>query len=94
LLQIIFGLILLSLYHPYLLFLILTVLTVVFIFKFSYKSGLETSLKESKFKYKVVVGCKKWHVIISVSKNDLNYNYGLQKNNNLVGDYLIYREKF
>jgi ABC-type bacteriocin/lantibiotic exporter with double-glycine peptidase domain len=32
-------------------------------------------------------------VIISVSKNDLNYNYGLQKNNNLVGDYLIYREK-
>jgi hypothetical protein len=33
-------------------------------------------------------------VIISVSKNDLNYNYGLQKNNNLVGDYLIYRENF
>ena len=54
-LQIIFGLILLSLYHPFfILFSILLVILVYSIIKFTTKKGLETSLEESKFKYKVV----------------------------------------
>jgi len=54
-LQIIFGLILLSLYHPFfILFSILLVILVFSIIKFTSKKGLETSLKESKYKYKVV----------------------------------------
>ena len=54
LLQIAFGVILLSLYHPYfIVFGIMLFFLLYFIFKFSYHSGLETSLKESKFKYKV-----------------------------------------
>ena len=94
LLQIIFGLILLSLYHPYfIVFGFLLFLLLYFIFKFSYKSGLETSLKESKFKYKVAGWLQEMARNNFSFKNDLNYNYGLQKNNNLVGDYLNYREK-
>lgn len=94
LLQIIFGLILLSLYHPYfIVFGFLLFLLLFFIFKFSYKSGLETSLKESKFKYKVAGWLQEMARNNFSFKNDLNYNYGLQKNNNLVGDYLNYREK-
>ena len=94
LLQIIFGLILLSLYHPYfIVFGFLLFLLLYFIFKFSFKSGLETSLKESKFKYKVAGWLQEMARNNFSFKNDLNYNYGLQKNNNLVGDYLNYREK-
>ena len=94
LLQIVFGIILLSLYHPY--FIIFGVLLfgiLYVIFKFSFKSGLETSLKESKFKYKVASWLQEMARNNYSFKNDLNYNYGLQKNNNLVGNYLNYREK-
>lgn len=94
LLQIVFGVILLSLYHPY--FIIFGVLLfgiLYFIFKFSFKSGLETSLKESKFKYKVASWLQEMARNNFSFKNDLNYNYGLQKNNNLVSNYLNYREK-
>lgn len=55
LLQIIFGLILLSLYHSFfILFSILLVVLVYIIIKLTIKKGLETSLEESKYKYKVV----------------------------------------
>lgn len=54
-LQIVFGLILLSLYHPFfILFSILLVVLVFSIIKLTSKKGLETSLEESKYKYKVV----------------------------------------
>lgn len=54
-LQIIFGLILLSLYHPFfILFSILLIVLVFTIIKLTNKRGLETSLDESKYKYKVV----------------------------------------
>ena len=94
LLQMVFGVILLSLYHPF--FIILGVLLfgmLYFIFKFSFRSGLETSLKESKFKYKVASWLQEIARNNFSFKNDLNYNYGLQKNNNLVENYLNYREK-
>ena len=93
-LQMVFGVILLSLYHPF--FIIFGVLLfgmLYFIFKFSFTSGLETSLKESKFKYKVASWLQEMARNNFSFKNDLNYNYGLQKNNNLVENYLSYREK-
>jgi ABC-type bacteriocin/lantibiotic exporter with double-glycine peptidase domain len=94
LLQIIFGLILLSLYHPsFIVFGIMLFFLLYFIFKFSYKSGLETSLKESKFKYKVASWLQEMARNNLSFRNDLNYDYGLQKNNLLVTDYLTYREK-
>jgi len=94
LLQMVFGVILLSLYHPF--FIIFGVLLfgmLYFIFKFSFRSGLETSLKESKFKYKVASWLQEMARNNFSFKNELNYNYGLQKNNNIVENYLNYREK-
>ncbi|MFA9186818.1 ATP-binding cassette domain-containing protein [Flavobacterium sp. FBOR7N2.3] len=94
LLQIVFGVILLSLYHPYFIILgILLVIALYCIFKFSYFSGIETSLKESKFKYKVASWLQEMARNSYSFKKELHYNFGLQKNNNLVAGYLSYREK-
>ncbi|WP_281636287.1 peptidase domain-containing ABC transporter [Flavobacterium marginilacus] len=94
LLQIAFGLILLSLYHPFfIVFGIMLFFLLYFIFKFSYKSGLETSLKESKFKYKVAGWLQEVARNNFSFRNQLNYDYALHKNDLLVNDYLNYREK-
>ncbi len=54
-LQITFGLILLSLYHPFfILFSILSVILIYVIIKLTSKKGLQTSLQESKYKFQVV----------------------------------------
>ncbi|MCH2229453.1 MAG: ATP-binding cassette domain-containing protein [Crocinitomicaceae bacterium] len=52
--QVLFGLILLSLYHPFfIIFSLLLIIMVVSIFWLTMKKGLETSLTESKHKYKM-----------------------------------------
>ena len=94
LLQIVFGLILLSLYHPFFIFFGIFLFTLLYIiFKFSFNTGLSTSMKESKFKYKVV----SWLQEIarnnySLRKNS-NFDFALNKNDQLVSEYLNYREK-
>lgn len=94
LLQITFGLILLSLYHPFfIVFGILLFFLLFFIFKFSYNSGLETSLKESKFKYKVASWLQEVARNNYSFKSNKNLDFALQKNDYLVSDYLVYREK-
>ena len=94
LLQIVFGIMLLSLYHPYfILFGIALILLLYFIFKFSYAPGLETSLKESHFKYKVASWLQEMARNNFSFRNALNYDFALEKNNALVSDYLSYREK-
>jgi ABC-type bacteriocin/lantibiotic exporter with double-glycine peptidase domain len=94
LLQIVFGIILLSLYHSYfIIFGILLLALLYFIFKFSFKSGLETSLKESKFKYKVASWLQEMARNNFSFRNELNYDFALKKNNLIVTDYLAYREK-
>jgi ABC-type bacteriocin/lantibiotic exporter with double-glycine peptidase domain len=53
-LQIVFGLILLSLYHPFfIMFSLVLVVIVYFIFKFTTPRGIKTSLQESTHKYEV-----------------------------------------
>ncbi|MEY4835333.1 MAG: hypothetical protein RI980_1448 [Bacteroidota bacterium] len=93
-LQIFFGIILLSLYHPFfILFGIFLAILLYLIFKFSYQSGLQTSLKESKSKYKVA----NW--LFELAKNNFSFKnpnhleFALEKNNSLVTKYLGYREK-
>lgn len=93
-LQIFFGIILLSLYHPFfILFGIFLAILLYLIFKFSYQSGLQTSLKESKSKYKVA----NW--LLELAKNNFSFKnpnhleFALEKNNSLVSNYLGYREK-
>jgi len=54
LLQIVFGILLLSLYHPFfIVFGLFLIVLLYVIFRYSYRPGLDTSLKESKYKYKV-----------------------------------------
>lgn len=94
LLQILFGIILLSLYHPFFIFFGVLLLVLLYsIFKFSYNSGLSSSLKESKYKYKVA----SW--LQEIARNNFsfrkqdNFDFALNKNNILVDEYLNYREK-
>lgn len=93
LLQIIFGIVLLSLYHPF--FILLGVLLTILlycIFKFSYNDGINTSLKESKYKYKVA----SW--LQEIARNNFsfrkrdNFEFALNKNNDFVENYLKNRE--
>lgn len=94
LLQIIFGVLLLSLYHPYfIVFGFMLLILLYYIFKYSYNPGLETSLYESKYKYKVAAWLQEIARNNFSFRNELNYDYALQKNDSLVSEYLIYREK-
>ncbi|OEK07569.1 ABC transporter ATP-binding protein/permease [Flavivirga aquatica] len=92
-LQIVFALILLSFYHPFFIIFGILLLALIFIvFKFTAKKGLETSLKESKNKYKVA------HWIQEVARTLVSFklsgstNLGLNKNDDLVSEYLKSRE--
>lgn len=94
LLQIVFGILLLSLYHPFfIIFGLFLIILLYVIFRFSYHPGLETSLKESKYKYKVASWLQEMARNNFSFKKPLNFDYALQKNNKLVTDYLSYREK-
>lgn len=92
-LQIVFGVILLSLYHPFfILFGILLLILLYVIFKFSYHKGTETSLKESKNKYKTAGWLQEIARNNFSFRNELNYDFALEKNNGIIKDYLSSRE--
>jgi ABC-type bacteriocin/lantibiotic exporter with double-glycine peptidase domain len=94
LLQIVFGVVLLSLYHPYfIVFGFMLLLLLYYIFKFSYNSGLSTSLKESKYKYKVVSWLQEIARNNFSFRKETSFEFALNKNNNLVSQYLDYRER-
>lgn len=93
LLQIIFGLILLSFYHPFFIFFgIFLVILFYVVFQFSVPKGIQTSLMESKMKYKTA------HWIEEVARNFDSfkvidsYTLSTKKNDDLVMEYLKARE--
>ncbi len=93
LVQIIFGLILLSFYHPFFIFYgVLLILLIYLVFKFTGNKGLQTSLTESKYKYKIA------HWIQEIARTLVSFklsgrtSLALQKNDALVNDYLDARE--
>jgi ABC-type bacteriocin/lantibiotic exporter with double-glycine peptidase domain len=93
LLQIILGLLLLSFYHPFfIIYGILLLLLIYIVFKFTAQRGLETSLDESKNKYKVA------HWIQEVARSIVSFklsgktNLAMNKTDVLVSDYLGARE--
>ncbi|GAL90889.1 peptidase domain-containing ABC transporter [Jejuia pallidilutea] len=92
-LQILFALILLSFYHPFFIIFGLLLLVLIFVvFKFTAIKGLETSLVESKKKYKVA------HWIQEIARSVISFklsggtSLGLKKNDDLVNGYLLARE--
>jgi len=93
LLQIVFGLLLLSLYHPFFIVYGVLLLGLIYVvFKYTISKGLETSLAESKQKYKVA------HWIQEVARSIVSFklsgktSHALQKNDYLVSGYLEARE--
>ncbi len=93
LLQIVFGIVLLSLYHPFfILFGVILILLLYLIFRSSYARGLDTSLNESKYKYQVADWLQEIARNNSSFRTTANFNYALTKNNMLVERYLSFRE--
>jgi ABC-type bacteriocin/lantibiotic exporter with double-glycine peptidase domain len=94
LLQIIFGLLLLSFYHPF--FIVFTgflVFLVFLIFRFTGGKGLETKIKESKYKYKMAQWFEELARTLSTFKLAGTTNLPLEKTDKFVNNYLIYRKK-
>lgn len=92
-LQILFGLILLSLYHPFfIIYGILLVGLIYLVFKFTAWKGLETSLDESKQKFKVA------HWLQEIARSIISFkisgktNLAMQKTDKLTEKYLNARE--
>jgi ABC-type bacteriocin/lantibiotic exporter with double-glycine peptidase domain len=93
LLQIIFALILLSFYHAFfIVFGILLLLLIYIVFKFTAQKGLETSLIESKKKYKVAHWIQEIARTVVSFKLSGNTSLALEKNDVLVNKYLEARE--
>ncbi len=93
LLQVIFALILLSFYHPlFIVFGIVLLGSVYLVFQYTAKKGLQTSLEESNFKYKVA------HWIQEIARSNISFklsgktSLALNKNDALVENYLTARE--
>ena len=93
LLQILFGIILLSFYHSFFIFFGMLLIGLLYlIYKVNFQIGLETSLKESKYKYKVA------HWLQEIARNHISFKnqkmflFSLEKNDHLVNEYLTHRE--
>lgn len=93
LLQIVFGLLLLSFYHPFFIaYGLLLMLLIYIVFKFTAQRGLDTSLDESKSKYQVVHWLQEVARCIVSFKLSGKTSHALEKNDTLVVGYLNARE--
>ena len=93
LLQITFGLLLLSFYHPFfIIYGLLLVLLIYVVFKYTFQRGLETSLDESKNKYKVAHWIEEVARCIVSFKLSGKTSLAIDKNDVLVSSYLDARE--
>lgn len=92
-LQVLFGLILLSFYHPFfILFSVILIILVYAIFRFTGKPGLQTSLNESKYKYKVAHWLEELARTSTTFKLAGKTDLPLTKMDSEVGAYLNARE--
>lgn len=94
LIQIIFGLLILTFYHPvFIAFSAFLILITYFFIKYTYQKGLESSLKESKYKYYAA----SWLQQVARAKESFRMysqsSFSLNKMDYLVGDYLLARKK-
>jgi ABC-type bacteriocin/lantibiotic exporter with double-glycine peptidase domain len=91
--QIFFGLLLLSLYHPFFVFFSLFLVIVLsFIFFATGRRGLNSSISESKYKYKVVQWLEELARTINSFKVAGNTDLPLKKTDYAVSNYLKYRK--
>jgi ABC-type bacteriocin/lantibiotic exporter with double-glycine peptidase domain len=92
--QITFGTLLLAFYHPFfIVFGLFTFSLVAFAIRINAPKGLETSLSESKYKYRVAAWLEDVARTLNVFKVTGNTNLPTQRMDYLVNNYLSYREK-
>jgi len=92
--QILAGLLLLAFYHPsFLAFSIITVGVLLATFYFAGPKGLEASMMESKYKYKIAHWLEEVARTVNSFRLASNSNLPLQKMDNYVNNYLYYRKK-
>lgn len=92
--QIIFGLFLLSLYHPLFLLLGVALIGILYlIFRITGKPGLTTSLEESKYKFEVAHWLEEIGRTMSTFKFLGNSELPIQRTDGLVDNYLTARKK-
>jgi ABC-type bacteriocin/lantibiotic exporter with double-glycine peptidase domain len=92
--QIVFGIILLSLYHPYFIaFGLITIIIVISVIYYNAPKGMETSLAESKYKYKVAQWLEDIARTLYAFKSAGSTNMPMQRMDYLVNNYLKYRKK-
>lgn len=93
-LNIIFGLILISFYHPFFAFFGLALLLIIFfIFRITGPTGLKTSLKESKYKYEVAYWLEELARTMTTFKLWGDTPLSLRNTDYLVCNYLDNRRK-
>lgn len=91
--QILFGLLLISLYHPFFVFFgIVLLFTLVSIFYFTGPKGLKSSIEESKYKYKVAYWLQELGRALNSFKVTGNSNLPIRKTDFNVNNYLKYRK--
>jgi len=92
LIQIVFGILLLSFYHPwFLVFGAMVVMIVILIFRFSMNSGIQSSIEESDKKYEVVSWLEDIAGSVKTFKINSRANTHLTGTDNRVVDYLQHR---
>jgi ABC-type bacteriocin/lantibiotic exporter with double-glycine peptidase domain len=90
--QILFGLMLLSFYHPaFILFGVILVTVLFLILKYTGGKGLETSLEKSKYKYRVAAWLEEMARVIKSTKLAKGNELHLHKTDEQVSNYLAAR---
>lgn len=92
--QILFGLLLLAFYHPFFIvfgFLLVTILWIIL--RYTSPKGLNTSLIESRYKYKVVAWFEEMARVIKTFKFSQGTHLNLKKTDQNVYNYLNYRNQ-
>jgi ABC-type bacteriocin/lantibiotic exporter with double-glycine peptidase domain len=93
--QIIFGLLLLSAYHPLFIgFALITVLIIFVVIRIYGKRLLDANIVKSKYKFKIAYWLQDMARMVSVFKIAGGQNFPLQKMEYLTGNYLKYRQKY
>ncbi len=90
--QIIFGLVLLSFYHPlFIVFSIILVAILMLIFRITGKQGLQTSLEESDHKYSLAAWFEEMGRVIKSIKYSQGSHFNLTKTDQNLYNYILAR---
>ncbi len=93
-LQVVFGILLLSLYHPFFIAYGLALFVILLIaLRFTGPLGLQSSIKESSYKYQLVHWLEELARTFEGFKMAGNVAFPLERSNGIVKDYLKYRKK-